>query len=164
MPLAGRLSTQARSKLELRGSGARSPGQSGVPRFYSCGRGEDARCQNNGPLGPRGRTAYRRADPRKDRENNAKQGADRKGRQVCKGAPWVIKTDDVAAFGARKRSSGSITPNPAQQTFQLSCRAPSARSVPAILPSTVPAADARYPKFRRDPFARDVALGRQFAF
>ena len=45
--------------------------------------------------------------------------SDLKGRQVCKGAPWVIKTEDVAAFGARKRSSGSLTPNPAQQTFQF---------------------------------------------
>ena len=44
---------------------------------------------------------------------------DLNGRQVCKGAPWVIKAEDVAAFGARKRSSGSITPNPAQQTFQF---------------------------------------------
>src|SRR6266702_4530644 len=42
---------------------------------------------------------------------------DVKGRQVCKGAPWVIKAEDVAAFGARKLSPGSVTPNPAQQTF-----------------------------------------------
>jgi hypothetical protein len=26
---------------------------------------------------------------------------DVKGRQICKGAPWVIKADDVAAFSAR---------------------------------------------------------------
>jgi DNA invertase Pin-like site-specific DNA recombinase len=44
---------------------------------------------------------------------------DLKGRQVCKGAPWVIKAEDVAAFGAGKRSSGSVTPNPAQRTFQF---------------------------------------------
>ncbi len=44
---------------------------------------------------------------------------DLKGRQVCKGAPWVIKAEDVAAFGARKRSPGSVTPNPAQQTFEF---------------------------------------------
>jgi hypothetical protein len=43
---------------------------------------------------------------------------DLKGRQACKGAPWVIKAEDVAAFGARKRSTGSVTPNPAQQTFE----------------------------------------------
>jgi len=42
---------------------------------------------------------------------------DVKGRQVCKGAPWVIKVEDVAAFDVQKRSSGSVTPNPAQQTF-----------------------------------------------
>jgi excisionase family DNA binding protein len=42
-----------------------------------------------------------------------------KGRQVCKGAPWVIKAEDVAAFAARKRSSGSVTLNPVQQTFQF---------------------------------------------
>jgi hypothetical protein len=44
---------------------------------------------------------------------------DLKGRQVCKGAPWVIKAEDVAAFAARKRSSGSVTLNPVQQTFQF---------------------------------------------
>jgi len=44
---------------------------------------------------------------------------DVKGRQVCKGAPWVIKVEDVAAFGARKQSPGSVTPNPAQQTFEF---------------------------------------------
>ena len=37
---------------------------------------------------------------------------DLKGRQACKGAPWVIKAEDVAAFGARKRSTGSVTSNP----------------------------------------------------
>ena len=42
---------------------------------------------------------------------------DVKGQQVCKGAPWVIKVEDVAAFDVQKRSSGSVTPNPAQQTF-----------------------------------------------
>lgn len=42
---------------------------------------------------------------------------DIKGRQVCAGAPWVIKAEDVAAFAARKRSSAPVTPNLAQQTF-----------------------------------------------
>jgi DNA invertase Pin-like site-specific DNA recombinase len=42
---------------------------------------------------------------------------DIKGRQVCPGAPWVIKAEDVAAFAARKRSSAPVTPNPGQQTF-----------------------------------------------
>jgi DNA invertase Pin-like site-specific DNA recombinase len=44
---------------------------------------------------------------------------DIKGRQVCTGAPWVIKAEDVAAFAARKRSSASVTPNPAQQAFEF---------------------------------------------
>jgi DNA invertase Pin-like site-specific DNA recombinase len=44
---------------------------------------------------------------------------DVKGRHVCKGAPWVIKAEDLAAFRARNRSSGSVTPNPAQQTFEF---------------------------------------------
>jgi DNA invertase Pin-like site-specific DNA recombinase len=44
---------------------------------------------------------------------------DIKGRQVCSGAPWVIKAEDVAAFTARKRSSAPVTPNPAQQTFEF---------------------------------------------
>ena len=42
-----------------------------------------------------------------------------RGRQACKGAPWVIKAEDVPAFGARKRSTGPVTPNPAQQTFEF---------------------------------------------
>jgi excisionase family DNA binding protein len=42
-----------------------------------------------------------------------------KGRQVCKGAPWVIRAEDVAPFKALKRSSGSVTPNPAQQAFDF---------------------------------------------
>jgi DNA invertase Pin-like site-specific DNA recombinase len=44
---------------------------------------------------------------------------DIKGRQACAGAPWVIKAEDVAAFGARKRSSAPVTPDPAQQTFEF---------------------------------------------
>ena len=32
---------------------------------------------------------------------------DIKGRQACKGAPWVIKAEDVAAFGTRKASEAS---------------------------------------------------------
>jgi hypothetical protein len=44
---------------------------------------------------------------------------DLKGRQPCKGAPWVIKAEDVAAFGARKRSTGPVTSNPRQQTFEF---------------------------------------------
>jgi DNA invertase Pin-like site-specific DNA recombinase len=44
---------------------------------------------------------------------------DIKGRQVCTGAPWVIKAEDVAAFAARKRPSASVTQNPVQQAFEF---------------------------------------------
>ena len=44
---------------------------------------------------------------------------DVKGRQVCAGAPWVIKAKDVAAFAARNRSPTPVTANPAQQTFEF---------------------------------------------
>ena len=44
---------------------------------------------------------------------------DVKGRQVCAGAPWVIKVEDVAVFSARKLLPGPVTPNPAQQTFEF---------------------------------------------
>ncbi len=42
---------------------------------------------------------------------------DLKGNQACKGAPWVIKAEDVAAFGPRSRPIGPVTPNPGQQTL-----------------------------------------------
>jgi DNA invertase Pin-like site-specific DNA recombinase len=42
-----------------------------------------------------------------------------KGRQVCTGAPWVIKAEDVAAFVANKRLSAPVTPHPAQPTFDF---------------------------------------------
>jgi DNA invertase Pin-like site-specific DNA recombinase len=44
---------------------------------------------------------------------------DLKGRQACKGAPWVIKAEDVAAFGSRSPSTGPVTPNPAQQILEF---------------------------------------------
>src|ERR1700758_4072249 len=44
---------------------------------------------------------------------------DLKGRQACKGAPWVIKAEDVAAFGSRSPSTGSVTPDPAQQILEF---------------------------------------------
>jgi hypothetical protein len=44
---------------------------------------------------------------------------DLKGRQACKGAPWVIKAQDLAAFGVRKRSTGPVTPNPTQQILEF---------------------------------------------
>ena len=37
---------------------------------------------------------------------------DVKGQQLCKGAPWVIKAEDVAAFGAGKQCRRPLTPNP----------------------------------------------------
>jgi len=44
---------------------------------------------------------------------------DLKGRQLCRGAPWVIRTEDVAVFGSEKRASRSLTANPAQRSFDL---------------------------------------------
>jgi excisionase family DNA binding protein len=44
---------------------------------------------------------------------------DIKGRQVCAGAPWVIKEEDVTAFAARKQSAAAVTPNPAQATLEF---------------------------------------------
>src|SRR4051794_38869926 len=40
-----------------------------------------------------------------------------KGRQLCKGAPWVIKAGDLAAYREQKASRRSLTSNPAQQSF-----------------------------------------------
>jgi DNA invertase Pin-like site-specific DNA recombinase len=45
------------------------------------------------------------------------QRGDLKGRQLCRGAPWVIKAEDVAVFGKATSASGSLTANPAQQSF-----------------------------------------------
>lgn len=47
------------------------------------------------------------------------QRGDLKGRQLCRGAPWVIRTEDVAVFGSEKRASRSLTANPAQRSFDL---------------------------------------------
>jgi DNA invertase Pin-like site-specific DNA recombinase len=44
---------------------------------------------------------------------------DLRGRQVCKGAPWVIKADDMAAFDTRSTSTDPVTPNPAQQILEF---------------------------------------------
>ena len=41
------------------------------------------------------------------------------GQQACKGAPWVIKAEDVAMFAAQKQPRGPVTPNPMQQTFDF---------------------------------------------
>jgi hypothetical protein len=44
---------------------------------------------------------------------------DIKGRQVCPGAPWVIKTADLTGFTGRKRSDPPLTPNPDQRAFDF---------------------------------------------
>jgi DNA invertase Pin-like site-specific DNA recombinase len=44
---------------------------------------------------------------------------DIKGRQVCPGAPWVVKTADLAGFTGRKRPGSPLTPNAAQQILDL---------------------------------------------
>jgi DNA invertase Pin-like site-specific DNA recombinase len=42
-----------------------------------------------------------------------------KGRQVCRGAPWVTKAEDVAAHRAAHASRRPLTDNPAQQSFDF---------------------------------------------
>ena len=42
-----------------------------------------------------------------------------KGRQLCRGAPWVIKTEDLATYREQKASRHSLTSHPTQQTFQF---------------------------------------------
>jgi hypothetical protein len=42
-----------------------------------------------------------------------------KGRHVCRGAPWVIKAEDVAAYRAQHPSQCPLTVNPDQQTFDF---------------------------------------------
>jgi len=42
-----------------------------------------------------------------------------KGRQACRGAPWVIKAEDVTAYRAQDASRRPLTANPAQQTFDF---------------------------------------------
>ena len=42
-----------------------------------------------------------------------------KGRQVCRGAPWVIKAEDVAAYRAQNGSQRPLTANPVQQGFDF---------------------------------------------
>src|SRR5262247_3539209 len=44
---------------------------------------------------------------------------DIKGRQVCPGAPWVIKASDLAAFTGRHSPSRLRTPNGAQRAFDF---------------------------------------------
>jgi hypothetical protein len=42
-----------------------------------------------------------------------------KGRQLCRGAPWVIKAEELAAYREQKAARHSLTSNPAQQSFQF---------------------------------------------
>ncbi len=47
------------------------------------------------------------------------QRGDLKGRQLCKGAPWVINATDVAAFGDAAREKRPPTANAKQQFFEF---------------------------------------------
>src|SRR5215471_14964846 len=47
------------------------------------------------------------------------QRGDLKGRQLCRGAPWVIKAEDVAVFAEATLVSMSLTANPAQPSFDF---------------------------------------------
>jgi hypothetical protein len=42
-----------------------------------------------------------------------------KGRQLCRGAPWVIKMEDMAAYREQKPSRRSLTSDPTQQSFMF---------------------------------------------
>jgi hypothetical protein len=42
-----------------------------------------------------------------------------KGRQLCRGAPWVIKAEDLAAYREHRVSRHSLTSDPAQQSFEF---------------------------------------------
>ena len=42
-----------------------------------------------------------------------------KGRQLCRGAPWVIKVEDMAAYREQKPSRCSLTSDPTQQRFRF---------------------------------------------
>jgi DNA invertase Pin-like site-specific DNA recombinase len=44
---------------------------------------------------------------------------DLKGKQLCEGAPWVIKAADAAALSACKQSKRPLTGNTAQRTFDF---------------------------------------------
>ncbi len=42
-----------------------------------------------------------------------------KGRQLCRGAPWVIKAEEVAAYRAWNAPQRPLSADPAQQTFEF---------------------------------------------
>ena len=41
------------------------------------------------------------------------------GRQVCPGAPWAIKADELASFGENSNAPRPLTPNGAQRAFDF---------------------------------------------
>jgi DNA invertase Pin-like site-specific DNA recombinase len=48
------------------------------------------------------------------------QRGELKGRQLCRGAPWVIRAEDMAAFdGAERRANASLTSNQKQRSFDF---------------------------------------------
>lgn len=47
------------------------------------------------------------------------QRGDIKGRQQCRGAPWVIRAEDVATFGSKKASEKPLTANTAQRSLDF---------------------------------------------
>jgi hypothetical protein len=42
-----------------------------------------------------------------------------KGRQLCRGAPWVIKVEDMAAYREQKPSRRSLPSDSSQQSFRF---------------------------------------------
>jgi hypothetical protein len=42
-----------------------------------------------------------------------------RGHQLCRGAPWVIKAADLAAYREQKASHHSLPSNPVQQSFEF---------------------------------------------
>jgi hypothetical protein len=42
-----------------------------------------------------------------------------KGRQLCRGAPWVIKLEDMAAYREQMPSRRSLTSDPSQQSLMF---------------------------------------------
>jgi hypothetical protein len=42
-----------------------------------------------------------------------------KGRQLCRGAPWVIKVEDIAAYRERNASQGPLTSDSNQPSFKF---------------------------------------------
>ena len=42
-----------------------------------------------------------------------------RGRQLCRGAPWVIKAEDLAAYREQKSARRPLTSDPSQQSFHF---------------------------------------------